>query len=73
VFDTLVIDVLGPLSHKSSSGKQFVLTIVEQTTHWPEFIPLSSVTAKSVAKTLIEVFALTGIPRVIKSDDGTHF
>ena len=67
VFDTLEIDVLRPLSLKSSSGKQFVLIIVEQTTYWPEFIPLSSVTAKSVAKALIEVFARTGIPGVIKS------
>ena len=72
-FHTVVLDVLGPINPKSSSGKRFVLILVEQTTHWPEFIPLSSVTAKAVAKALIEVFARTGIPKVIKSDNGTHF
>src|SRR6218665_1561391 len=38
-----------------------------------EFIPLSNVTAKCVAKAFVDVFSRTGIPRVIKSDNGTHF
>src|SRR6218665_1309397 len=73
VFDTLVTDVLGPITPKSSSGKQYILIIVEQVTHWPEFIPLSNVTAKCVAKAFVDVFSRTGIPRVIKSDNDTHF
>jgi hypothetical protein len=72
-FDTIVMDVMGPISPKSSTGKQYVLILVEQTTHWPEFIPLSKASAKSVAKALIDVFSRTGIPRVLKSDNGTHF
>src|SRR5688572_9222857 len=36
-WNKIVMDVLGPISPKSSSGKSFVLIIVEQATHWPEF------------------------------------
>src|SRR6218665_1700170 len=72
VFDTLVTDVLGPITPKSSLEKQYILIIVEQVTHWPEFIPLSNVTAKCVAKAFVYVFSRTSIPRVIKSDNGTH-
>src|SRR6218665_3172629 len=64
VFDTLVTDVLGPITPKSSSGKQYILIILEQVANWPEFIPLSNVTAKCVAKAFVYVFSRPGIPRV---------
>ena len=72
-FQTVVIDLCGPISPASSSGKKYVLILVDQMTHWPEFIPLGSMKADKVCKALIEVFSRVGIPKYIISDNGTHF
>ena len=43
------------------------------TTRYPEAIPLKNITAKSVAKTLLNYFTSFGIPKVIQSDRGSNF
>ena len=40
---------------------------------WPEVIPLKSITAKAVAGGMIEIFARTGIPLQLLSDQGSQF
>ncbi len=42
-------------------------------TRWPEAIPLRSITAKSVAEGLWQIFSRTSIPEVILSDQGSQF
>ena len=40
---------------------------------WPEAIPLRSITAKAVAQGMLEIFAWTGIPLQLLSDQGSQF
>src|SRR6218665_2010329 len=67
-FQSVVIDLCGPISPASSSGKKYVLILVDQMTHWPEFIALTSMKADKICKALIEIFSLVGIPKYIISD-----
>ena len=45
---TIHIDIVGPLP--SSGGYSYLLTCVDRFTRWPEAIPLTCITADSVAK-----------------------
>ena len=40
---------------------------------WPEALPLRSITAKAVAQGMIEIFARTGIPLQLLTDQGAQF
>ncbi|GFU29831.1 transposon Tf2-6 polyprotein [Trichonephila clavipes] len=72
-FETLAIDLFGPLS-ESKDGKRFILIIEDCTTKWVELFALPNATAKECAITLIEEVLLRyGIPRHLISDNGTQF
>uniref|UniRef100_A0A1A8HXS3 Gypsy retrotransposon integrase-like protein 1 n=1 Tax=Nothobranchius kuhntae TaxID=321403 RepID=A0A1A8HXS3_NOTKU len=71
-FDHIVVDCVGPLP-RTQTGKKYMLTIMCRATRFPEAIPLSSVTTKSVIKALIGFFSLFGLPRVIQTDQGSNF
>ena len=40
---------------------------------WPEAVALRSITARSVATGMIEIFSRTGIPLQLLTDQGTQF
>ncbi|GFY19397.1 hypothetical protein TNCV_4127841 [Trichonephila clavipes] len=72
-FETLVIDLFGPLP-ESKDGKRWILIIEDCTTKWVELFALPNATAKECAITLIEEALLRyGIPRRLISDNGTQF
>ncbi len=71
-FSELLIDIVGPLP-KSSTGFVYILTILDCTTRYPEAIPLRTATAKAVSKALLQYFSKFGLPRQVRSDQGTHF
>ncbi len=71
-FESMAVDLVGPLP-KGKGGARFILTTICLVTRWPEAIPLKSITAKSVAEGLWQVFCRTGIPETIMSDQGTQF
>ena len=50
-FDFVHIDLVGPLP--ASKGYTYLLTCVDRYTQWPEAIPLSSITAESVAQAFL--------------------
>ncbi len=68
----LIVDCVGPLP-KSKAGHQYVLTIAYVPTRFPEANPLRSLKAHTVARDLEKFFTTFGLPRVIQSDQGTHF
>ena len=71
-FEKIVLDCVGPLP-KSKRGNQYLLTIMDPTTRYPEAIPLKNITSKTIVKHLIHFFTSVGIPKQIQSDRGSNF
>ncbi|XP_076049782.1 uncharacterized protein LOC143030516 [Oratosquilla oratoria] len=71
-FRKIVIDCVGPLP-KTPRGFQFLFTIVDCATRYPEAIPLRRITAKNVVRALIHFFTQVGLPTVVQSDQGSNF
>ena len=58
---------------KSEEGHQYVLTIMDYATRYPEAIPLKGWTAKEIAEALVTVFSRVWIPEEILTDQGRQF
>ena len=71
-FEVLAFDLVGPFP-KGKGGHRFVLTAICMSSRWPEAIPLKSVTARAVATGMVEIFARTGIPLQLLTDQGSQF
>ena len=71
-FEKIIIDCVGPLP-KTKQGNQYLLTVMDSTTRYPEAFPLKSITAKAILKPLLHMFTSKGIPRQIQTDRGTNF
>ena len=71
-FSRVVIDCVGPLP-KTKSGCQYLLTVMDMSTRFPEAFPLKSITARSVIDALLTFFTRYGLPKEVQSDQGTNF
>ena len=75
--DTIFIDFVGPLQPAPFHGRdcRYILTVVDRFTRWCELTPLPDDTARSAAEALFEswICEVVGSPRVIASDNGSHF
>ena len=71
-FEHILIDIVGPLP-KSTGGVEYVLTIMDRISRYPEAIPLKSTTSPVIVKHLIEFFSRYSLPKTIQSDQGTNF
>ena len=71
-FSQIVIDIVGPLP-RTRSGFEYLLTIMDRTTRFPEVIPLRSIKSPIILKHLLDFFSRYGLPRELQSDRGTNF
>uniref|UniRef100_A0AAQ4R448 Integrase catalytic domain-containing protein n=1 Tax=Gasterosteus aculeatus aculeatus TaxID=481459 RepID=A0AAQ4R448_GASAC len=71
-FDHVNVDLVGPLP--SSHGFNYLLTMVDRTTRWPEAVPLTLLTAVEMTRAFIGTcVARFGTPSDISSDRGAQF
>ncbi|XP_076030465.1 uncharacterized protein LOC143018769 [Oratosquilla oratoria] len=71
-FSKITTDCVGPLP-KTPRGHQFLLTIIDCATRYPEAIPLRRITKKNIVRALVHFFTQVGLPTVIQSDQGSNF
>eukprot|EP00079_Xenopus_tropicalis_P020074 XP_012810580.1 PREDICTED: uncharacterized protein LOC105945996 [Xenopus tropicalis] len=72
-FQRVAVDLIGPLSRPSRTGKQYILTMVDYATRYPEAVALRRIDAPAVADALIQIFSRVGFPSEILSDQGPQF
>ena len=71
-FSEILIDIVEPLP-KSSSGMEYILTILDRTTRYPEVYPLRKIKSSKVLDCLVDFFSRFGLPRLLQSDRGSNF
>ena len=68
-----VMDFNGPFEPASSSGKKYILILVDAVTKCPEAVAMTSQRADKVADEMLKLFSRLDVPRVIRSDLGSSF
>ncbi|XP_040065165.2 uncharacterized protein LOC115318365 [Ixodes scapularis] len=67
-FHRVAIDIIGPITPKSSKGNRYILTTVDVATRYPDAVALKTIDTPQVAEALVEMFSRYGVPKEILSD-----
>ncbi|XP_074928188.1 uncharacterized protein LOC142047712 [Chelonoidis abingdonii] len=72
-FQKVAMDIVGPLSKMTRSGKKYILVVVDFATRYPEAVALSSIEADTVADSLLTIFSRVGFPKEVLTDQASNF
>ena len=71
-FVNIAVDIVGPLP-RTRKGNEYLLTIVDRVSRYPEAVPIRKINAKVVVEVLINFFSKFGMPSIVQTDCGTNF
>ena len=60
-FSRVAVDLVGPISPRSTQGNRYILTLIDFTTGFLEAVPLRDIDSISVAEALGQIFSRIGI------------
>ena len=69
----VAVDIVGPIAPPSEAGHQYILTLVDYATRYPEAVPLKKITTEAVAEALLDIYSRVIIPEEVLTDQGTQF
>ena len=72
-FNDISVDVLGGQLPVTKRKNRYILSIICNVTKFLHLIPLTNIKAETIANKLIEYFAFTGLPQIIRSDNMPAF
>ena len=71
-FKRVSIDIIGKISPCTESKNQYILTLIDFATRFPEAVALPRIDTVTVAEALFTIFTRVGIPEEILSDNGSQ-
>ena len=71
-FQEVIIDIVGPLP-RTKSGNEYLLTIMDRMSKYPEAIPIRSIRSVRIVEELVGFFTKFGLPKILQSDCGSNF
>lgn len=69
-FKRIAIDLVGPISPLCRKGHNYIMTLVDYATCYPEAMPLKKVENETVAEALVDIPSRLGVPEELHQ--GTH-
>ena len=72
-FKRVAVDIVGPIAPPSEAGRQYILSLVDYATRYPEAVSLKKITSEAVAEALLYIYSRVGIPEEVLTNQGTQF
>ena len=72
-FQRVAVDLVCPIEPRTSSGKRYILTLVDYATRYLEAVALPTIDTECVAEAFLDMFSRIGVPWEMLSDLGTQF
>ena len=69
-FKRVAVDIVGPIEPRSERKSQYILTMIDYATRYPEAVVLPSIETERIAEALVEMFSRVGIPDEMLTDSG---